>query len=320
MTFGFPISDKENEKRRAVLPVDLKKYPLLCKQCYIEKGYGLVLGIDDNDFLNIGCHICEQNQVLECDVIVDTKIGDSSYLNKIKHKIVFGWIHATQNKDITDIIIKNKITAYAWEKMYEMNRHVFWKNNELAGEAAIINAIQSYGKLVQGLHVAVIGNGNTARGALKALNMLGAYVTQYIKKTELCLKMELYKYDIIVNCVLWDLNRKDHLISKNDLKKMKKGAMIVDVSCDRHGGVETTIPTTIENPTYLVDGILHYAVDHTPSIFYKTFTENNSPIVLKYLYEFYTNKLSDTLKKSCIIKDGIIIDEEILKYQNLMQL
>lgn len=61
---------------------------------------------------------------------------------------------------------------------------------------------------------------------------------------------------LLLICVLWDTKRKDHIIYREDLSRMKKDAMIVDVSCDRNGGIETSIPTTIENPTYKVDGVI----------------------------------------------------------------
>ena len=96
-------------------------------------------------------------------------------------------------------------------------------------------------------------------------------------------RKEISKYDVIVNAILWDTSRKDHIIYKEDLKKMKKGALIIDISCDRNGGIETCIPTTIDNPTYVIDGITHYAVDHTPSLFYKTISESLSEIMIMYI-------------------------------------
>ena len=86
-----------------------------------------------------------------------------TYLNDLKKgQTIFGWVHATQNRDITDKIINNQLTAYGWENMFEKGRHVFWQNNELAGEAAILHAFQCYGQLPFGLSTAIIGNGNTA--------------------------------------------------------------------------------------------------------------------------------------------------------------
>ena len=97
---------------------------------------------------------------------------------------------------------------------------------------------------------------------------------------------------------------------------MKKGALIIDVSCDRNGGIETCIPTSIESPTYIVDGIMHYAVDHTPSLFYKTFSYNNSKIICQYINELMSGEVGTVLKDALIIENGIIIDQEINKFQN----
>ena len=282
-TIGFPISHKENENRRAIIPEDIKKIsnPGLV---FVETGFGDVLGISDEEYKNVGCNICSHQEAIQKDIVCDPKIGDADYLDSLhKGQTIFGWVHATQNRDITDKIVNNEVTAYAWEKMFEKGRHVFWFNNELAGEAAVINGFQCYGLLPYGLDVAVIGNGNTARGAARVLNMLGARVIQYNRRQEDLLRDEIGKYDVIVNCILWDVFRNDHVIYRDDLKRMKKGAMIIDVSCDRNGGVETCIPTSIENPTYYVDGILHYAVDHTPSFFYKTFSRNNSKVIVDYI-------------------------------------
>lgn len=315
-TIGFPISYKENEHRRAIIPKHIRfiKHP---QQLYFEKNYGKILGISDTEYKKIGCHIVSREEVLKKNVICDPKIGDAEYLDKLKPgQIIFGWIHATQNKNITDKIIKNYLTGYAWEKMYYEGRHLFWRNNELAGEAAILHAFQCFGRMPYETKVAVIGNGNTARGAIKILNMLGADVMQYNRHTEKLLREEIYKYDVIVNCVLWDITRKDHIIYKKDLRKMKKGAMIIDVSCDRHGGIETSIPSTIKKPTYIVDDIFHYTVDHTPALFYKTFSYDNSKTIYPYIEQLITNKHSDVLESCLIIKDGIIVDNEILKYQN----
>jgi len=313
-TVGFPISHKENENRRALIPEDIAKisHPELL---YFEKGYGNVLGFCDNDYLKFGVNLVSREEVLKQDVICDPKIGDAEYLGGLKGQTVFGWIHAVQNRDITDKLVNNNLTAYAWEDMFDNGRHTFWHNNELAGEAAIMHAFMCYGKMPYETTVAVIGNGNTARGATKILYMLGATVRQYNKFTEELLRKEISEYDVIVNCVLWDTTREGHIISREELKRMKKGSMIVDVSCDRNGGVETCVPTSFENPTYYEEGVLHYAVDHTPSLFYKTFTKNNSKIICKYIDELLTEDYSECLQNALIIKEGKIIDQRISRFQ-----
>lgn len=314
-TIGFPISHKEHENRRALLPIDILKLSNP-SMLYFETGYGDVIGLQDDDYKKVGANVVSRDIVLQQDIICDPKIGDAEYLGALKNQTIFGWIHAVQNKDITDKIINNGLTAFAWEDMFEKGRHVFWRNNELAGEAAIMHAFQCFGTMPYETKVALIGRGNTARGAMKVLNMLGADVVQYDRRTEALLRDELPIYDVVVNCVLWDVTRKDHLIYKSDLRRMKRGAMIVDVSCDRNGGIESSIPTTIENPTYIVNGVTHYVVDHTPSLFYKTFTKNNSQIITPYLEELIHDKVGTVLNDALIIKSGEIIDERIKAFQH----
>ncbi len=130
-------------------------------------------------------------------------------------------------------------------------------------------------------------------------------------------RKEISKYDVIVNAILWDTSRKDHIIYKEDLKRMKKGALIIDISCDRNGGIETCIPTTIDNPTYVIDGITHYAVDHTPSLFYKTISESLSEIMIMYIDDLIEGNMNnDVLNNSLIIDHGKIIDQRIILFQN----
>ena len=313
---GFPISHKENESRRAIVPehIALMKNP---EQLFFEEGYGKVLGIDDDEYVKLGCHVCSHEEVLSKDIICDPKVGDGDYLEQLKAgPVIFGWVHATQNRDITDKILDRKLTAFAWEKMNEDGRHIFWRNNELAGEAAVMHAFQCYGRMPYEAKVAVLGRGNTARGAIKVLNMLGAQVMQYDRRTESLLRKELSDYDVIVNCILWDIMRTDHIISRADLKRMKKNSMIIDVSCDRNGGIETSIPTTIDDPTYVVDGVLHYVVDHTPALFYKTFTWDNSKIIWPFIEQLINENPGNILNECMIIQNGRIVDAEINKFQN----
>lgn len=311
---GFPISQKENEKRRCLIPSDIKNIKNK-EAVYIERGYGDVLGYSDEEYLNAGVNVADLHEILRKDIICDAKIGDAKYLNGLKNQTVFGWVHAVQNKDITDILIDNKLTVYAWEDMYEDGRHVFWRNNEIAGEASIMHAYTLHGLFPYDTKVAILGKGNTARGALKILTFMGADVTIFDRKTEKLFQKELDKYDVIVNCILWDTSRKDHIIYKKDLKRMKKGSLIIDVSCDKNGGIETSVPTTMDNPLYEIDNIVHYAVDHTPSIFYKTISKSLSEVVSKYIDFLIEDNVDRILTDALIIEKGNVIDQRINMFQ-----
>ena len=146
---------------------------------------------------------------------------------------------------------------------------------------------------------------------------MGAEVIQYDRKTEGLFREELGQFDVVVNGVLWDTTRKDHIIYKDDLKRMKRNALIIDVACDRNGGVETSVPTTIENPTYMVDGVMHYVVDHTPSLFWKTTSESLSAEFVKYIDLLIEDRAKDSevLEKCHNFERGVILDDRINKFQ-----
>lgn len=314
-TVGLPISHKENERRRALVPEDIGRIKRP-GQIFIESGYGDVLGFSDDDYLNKGIQIVSREEVLSKDIVCDPKVGDAEYLGQLNNQIVFGWIHAVQNRDITDALINSKLTVYAWEDMYEDGRHSFWKNNEIAGEAAVYHAYMCHGVFPYGSKAAVLGRGNTARGAVRALNYMGAETTVYDRKTEHLFRSELGHYDVIVNSILWDTARKDHIIYREDLKRMKSGALLIDISCDRNGGIETSIPTTIQDPTYVIDGITHYVVDHTPALFWKTTSESLSKVFVRFIDQLTEGNPGEVLKRSQIMDKGIILDPRIIIFQN----
>lgn len=316
-TIGLVISHKENENRRSLIPEDIKR--IRNKEfVFIEKSYGDVLGYSDDDYVSAGIGgVCTREEILKKDIICDPKIGDAEYLERLNCQTIFGWVHAVQNKEIADKIIKQKLTAYVWEDMYENGRHSFWRNNEIAGEAAIMHAYLRHGVFPYHTKVAVLGRGNAARGAIKTLNYLGAQVVSYDRRTEDLFRQEIADYDVVVNAVLWDTQRKDHIIYRDDLKRMKGGAMIIDISCDRHGGVETSVPTAIDNPDYIIDGIRHYVVDHTPSLFYKTTSGCLSNVFVRYVDYFIEDRVDEcrTLVGALSIKNGEIMDKRIIDFQ-----
>ena len=313
-TVGLPISRKENELRRSIVPEHLANVKN-CGQLYFEKGYGEVLGYSDADYEKYGVHFTTREEVLKKDIICDAKIGDADYLSELHDQTIFGWVHLVQNRDITDAVLQGRLTTYCWEDMHEKGRHSFWHNNEMAGESAVMHGFLCYGEMPCNTKVALIGRGNVASGALRTLTRLGADVTVYTRRTEQLLREELEQYNVIVNALLWDTKRKDHVIYREDLKRLKPNALIIDVSCDRAGAIETSIPTTIDEPTYLVDGVMHYVVDHTPSLFYKTTSRGISKVVCRYLDELILDEPGKVLLDSVGIRNGEIVDQRIKDFQ-----
>lgn len=314
-TMGLLISHKNNEKRRALLPEDLRHIKNL-GQLYFEKGYGDSLGYEDSDYEKYGAHMVSREEALNCDIITDVKLGDADYLDCLKgSKTLVGWAHAVQNIPFTDQVLEQNHTVLAWEEIYEDGRYIFYRNREIAGEAAILHAFRYCGKMPYDCTVAIIGNGQTTKGAYRILAGLGAEVDIYPRKHEALFKKNMFLYDVIVNCVMWDTNRTDRLIYREDLKKFKKGTLIIDVSCDPYLEIETSHPTTIDDPVYEVDGVIHYAVDNTPAMYPKTVTINLSRAFCHYVDAIVEENYTESLKNAVVIDHGNIRYEAIWQFR-----
>ena len=314
-TMGFVISHKNREKRRALLPEDLGKVRRV-GQLYFETGYGLALGIPDQDYLDRGAHVVSREEALRCDCICDMKLGDQDYLNQVAPgKFLFGWAHAVQDQDFTTAAMAGRHTVLAWEEIYEDGRYVFYRNREIAGEAAILQAILYLGKMPYESRVAIYGSGQTAKGAMRILHGLGADVDMYKWRNWALFRKNMDQYDMLVNCCMWDTANSHRLIYREDLKKLKPGCMIVDVSCDPELEIETSHPTTIDNPVYEVDGVLHYAVDNTPALFPITVSRSFSRLLAPMVDRVLSDDLTEEMEKAVVIRDGAIIDQRIADFR-----
>lgn len=317
-TMGFVISHKNGEKRRALLPEKISEihHP---KQLFFETGYGASISISDDEYAACGCSIVSREEALGCDIIADVKLGDADYLESISdNKTLFGWAHAVQGIDFTSSALRKKQTVIAWEELYEKGRYVFYRNREIAGEAAVLQGFRYCGKMPYDTKVAIIGNGQTAKGAMRVLHGLGADIDIYGRKHEKLFREKMFEYDVLINCVMWDTSRTDRIIYASDLKKMKPGTLIIDVSCDPHLEIETSHPTTIDNPVYEVNGVIHYAVDNTPAMFpisvSKVLSDGLAPYI-NMLIEDDPAGFSQSLVDSIVIKDGVIIDQRIRTFR-----
>lgn len=317
-TIGFLISHKAQEGRRAILPQQIKKKVRNPQQLFFETGYGLSVGVEDIEYEKVGSNVVNREEALECDVIIDVKLGDADYLDSINKKVLFGWAHAVQGIKFTTSAIKGRHTVIAWEEIYEKGRYIFYRNREVAGEAAVLQAFRYCGKMPYDCSVAILGNGQTAKGALRVLHGLGAKVDVYGKRLESLFREKMYSYVVLINCILWDTSRTDRIIYREDLRKMKKGTLIIDVSCDPHLEIETSHPTTIDDPTYTVDGVVHYVVDNTPAMYPATVSKVLSEGIANYI-DMLIESPVDSMKKSIVdaivIKDGEIIDNRIKEFR-----
>jgi len=313
---GYLISHKNNERRRALLPCDLADVEHRA-HLVVESGYGEALGFSDMDYRVADVSVAERKAVLGCDVLVDVKLGDADYLHEIAHgKTLVGWAHIVQKTDFAKAVADGKHTVIAWENLVEKGRYIFYRNRELAGETAILHAFTHYGRMPCDCRVAIVGNGKTARGAYRVLCGLGATVDVFPRKLEALFREQMTQYDVLVNCVMWDTRRTDRLIYRSDLKRLKRGCMIVDVSCDPNLEIETSRPTTFDDPVYTVDGVLHYAVDNTPAMAYKTVSEILSRAFAPYIGDLVTGRCRPNLEAAVAARNGVLCDPAVFAFRS----
>jgi alanine dehydrogenase len=259
------------------------------------------------------------------------------------------YIHSNSHREQTDELLKSGIISIALEDVSSDDPMKRWplvaNMGELAGKGGFLAALY-YAQSVhggQGLLLAnvagddqpiisIIGCGYTGKGAAELASAFGNKVRildvnfkameeakkyfppnvsfMYSNRANIlkCLKDS----DVLINCILWDKTRTDHLIYREDLKLMKKGAMIIDVACDDAGAVETCRSTTHEDPVFYEEGILHYCVDNIPSAFSKTSSVRFSNDSLPFALEVADKGVVQALKDNKHLRRGLTTYKGVL--------
>ncbi|SER97691.1 Alanine dehydrogenase [Pedococcus cremeus] len=243
-----------------------------------------------------------------------------------------------------------------WNRDGSFNLHVFHKNNEMAGYCSVLHALQLAGvtgDFGRKLRAAVIGFGATARGAVSALNGLGIFDVDVLTHREVAavaapihtarivhfddrteermshavtergpvpLAGFLAEHDVVVNCVLQDTDRPAVFMSEDDLPGVRRGTVVVDVSCDEGMGFSWARPTSFADPVFEVgDGVLYYAVDHSPSYLWSSATWEISEALLPFVRTVLDGPEAweehPTVRRAIEIRDGVIQNAAILSFQ-----
>ena len=353
-------STKENEKRVPIHPDHfLLIEESIRKRMYIEEGYGKRFNINDDAIRSLFAGVLSKEELFQkCKIILIAKptIQDASLFQE--GQIIWGWIHCVQGKAITDVALEKKMTYITWESMNIWEKdgiwkaHILQKNNEIAGYAGVIHALQlqgitgQYGKKRK---AAIIGHGSVARGAVYALKgmgideitifttlpthtianqILGINYKQFKRvrndETEILIHNDtkplaevLSEYDLIINAIFQDSDNPLIYIKNSQVSLLRKGTTIIDISCDEKMGFEFAKPTTFDNPTFQVgDGITYYGIDHTPSYFWNSASYEISSALILFLKTVLDGK--DSWKNDSVIRNAIEIEDGIIKNTKIL--
>jgi alanine dehydrogenase len=358
-------SAKENERRLPIHPMHLEGIDAdLRERIHLEEGYGGRFGRSDAQLAELVASVRSRADLIaDCDVILAAK-PLAHELTELRHgQVLWGWPHCVQDAELTQHAIDRRLTVIAFEAMNHwhtdgsFNLHVFHKNNELAGYAAVLHAMQlagitgDYGRR---LDAVVIGFGATARGAVTALNAHGVHDVDilthrdvaavaspihsarivhldhdpddprrnvaFVEGESVPLAGFLATHDLVVNCVLQDPNAPQTFLVEADLASFEPGSIIVDVSCDEGMGFSWARPTSFGDPVFTVgDGVLYYAVDHTPSYLWNSATWENSGAILPFLRSVLSGPdgwyADETIRRAIEIRDGVVQNPAVLAFQ-----
>jgi alanine dehydrogenase len=307
---GVPKEIKTNENRVALTPAGARAFVDAGHKVLIQAGAGVGSGIADAEYVRAGAHLAPTADEVfaEAEMIMKVKEPiEPEYAKLRADQIVFTYFHFATSEELTRAMIDDKIIAVAYETVQTTDGQLplLKPMSEVAGcMAAHIGAYYlaqprgGRGVLMGGVvgvepaHVVVLGGGMVGANAAKMAAGLGAQVTilevsakrmrylmdvmpkniKVIHSDRHNIEHYISDADLVIGAVLIPGAKAPHLVTREMLGLMKKSAVIVDVAVDQGGCIETIHPTTHENPTYFVDGILHYGVANMPGAFPRTST------------------------------------------------
>ncbi len=310
MRVGIPKEIKSDEYRVGMMPVGAETLARAGHQVFVEGGAGMASGFPDDDYRKAGATILPSaHEVFEkAEMIVKVKEPQPSEIALFRPgQIVFTYFHFAASAELTQGCMEAEIIAIAYETIVDRNGRLpcLTPMSEIAGKMSIQEGAKYLEKPMMGrgillggvpgvapAHVVILGAGIVGTNAAKVAAGLGANVVlmdinldrlrylddvmpanvKTIFSDPHTVREHLLLADLVVGAVLIPGAKAPRLVSRDDLKAMKNGSVIVDVAIDQGGCIETSRPTTHQHPTYVVEGVVHYCVTNMPGAVGRTST------------------------------------------------
>ena len=334
MKIGVPKEIKPQETRIGLTPDSVKDLVSNGHEVIIEKKGGTEAGIDNSHYSSAGAKIIDKAEDIfhDSEIIVKVKEPISSEIQMIReNQIVFTYLHLAAAKELTQGLINSKGVCIAYETVTDQNGRlpllapmsaVAGRMSVQAGAHCLEKNQKGRGVLlggapgVEGGTVVILGGGVVGENAAdiatgmqakvhivdKSEKRLGELIKKFGDKItpqqadNIDLKKLISEADLLVGGVLIPGAEAPKLITKDMLKLMKRGSVIVDVAIDQGGCVETSKPTTHANPTYIVDDIVHYCVANMPGGVPRTSTLALNKVTLPFLNKLAKDGYQKALK------------------------
>ncbi|MDH7480895.1 MAG: alanine dehydrogenase [Armatimonadota bacterium] len=361
MIIGTPKEIKDNEYRVALVPAGVEQLVEMGHKVLIERDAGQGTGITDDEYRKAGAEIVDSATEVwsRADFIVKVKEPLPQEFPMIKQgQIIFTYFHFAADKNLTLAMVRSGAICMAYEtiQLPDGSLPLLTPMSEIAGRMAVLEGAKylerpmlGRGILLSGVpgvepaHVVILGGGIVGANAAKIAAGIGANVTildvdlerlRYLDdvmprnvttlhSNRYTIREKLKQADLLIGAVLLRGARAPILVTRSMLKLMKPGAVIVDVAVDQGGCVETIRPTTHSNPTYVVDGIVHYGVTNMPGAVAGTstyaLTNETLPYVVKLANLGYPKALLEdsALRAGLNIAFGKVVLKPIAEQYNL---
>lgn len=302
MVIGVPKEIKNNENRVGMTPAGVAELVKHGHTVYVQQTAGANSGFADEDYVNVGAQMLPtiEEVYAAAEMIVKVKEPISPEYKLIRRgQVVFTYFHFAADRALTEAMIASGGICIAYETVELPDRSLplLIPMSEVAGRMSVQEGARflekpqgGKGKLLGGVpgvrpaRVLILGGGIVGCNAAQMAAGMGAevmitdinlprlrYLSEVLPKNVKTLyssahniRMELPTVDLVIGSVLIPGDKTPHLISRDMLRLMKPGTVLVDVAIDQGGCFETSHPTTHSDPTYVVDGIVHYAVANIP--------------------------------------------------------
>jgi len=355
MIIGVPKEIKKGEFRVGMTPYGVEELKADGHTILIENGAGAGSDFPDDEYRGAGAGLVDKEVLFgQAELIVKVKEPVSSEYDLFRERqAIFTFLHLASVRDLIDILLGKKITALAYETLQkDGSLPLLAPMSEIAGRMAPIMAAYFLQRIyggegllptgVMGVEPAkavVIGAGvvgaNAARDCIglgmdtvvmdvrmERLQKVDEMFMGRVKTLPVTLhniREEIRSADIVIGAVLIPGGRTPVLITRDMLRTMKRGAVIIDVSIDQGGCFETSRPTTHDNPIYEVEGIIHYTVANMPGAYPKTSTIALTNVTLPYIKTLARKGIVRAFREDSVIKSALNTYEGFVVHKTLAE-
>lgn len=357
MIIGVPKEIKNNENRVALTPAGALELTKRGHQVYFQSTGGESSGFEDEEYRQAGAKILPTiEEVYEiAEMIIKVKEPIEVEYDLIKpDQLLFTYFHFASYEPLTRAMIKSGAVCLAYETVELPDRSLplLVPMSEVAGRMAIQEGakylekpIKGRGVLLGGVpgvppgKVLILGGGVVGTQAAKMAAGLGAHVTimdislprlrylsdvmpanvETVYSNEYNIRKYIKEADLIVGAVLIPGAKAPNLITRDMLKLMRPGTVLVDVAVDQGGCIETCTPTTHENPTFIIDGVVHYCVANMPGAVPYTSTIALTNATLPYALQLAEKGWKKACQENAALRKGLNVVNGKVVYEGVAE-